>query len=248
VIIHRAPIEEYRMPQSLQAATRARDLLGYAGSPPDPSWPDGARVAVSIVVNFEEGAEFSISDGDPENEAVYEIEQRLAGRPDPAIDSHFEYGSRAGWWRIMEVLGQHGAPATVSSSGSAVERLPLLAQDAVRRGHEVSAHGWRWEGHADLDEAEERERITRTIAAITAVTGSRPVGWHTRSPGSVNTRRLLVEEGGFLYDSDAYNDDLPYFVLVGGKRHLVLPYAFDTNDMQFFHTTGSAALPISPLM
>src|SRR5215831_17099062 len=233
---HRVPIEDYRMPQIRQAGTRTRDLLGYAGSPPDPRWPGGARVAVSIVVNFEEGAEFSISDGDPENEAVYEIEQRLAGRPDPAIDSHFEYGSRAGWWRIMEVLGQHGAPATVSSSGRAVERLPLLAQDAVRRGHEISAHGWRWEGHADLDESEERDRIARTVAAIKAVTGTRPVGWHTRSPGSVNTRRLLVEEGGFLYDSDAYNDDLPYFVQVGDKRHLVLPYAFDTNDMQFFHT------------
>ena len=108
----------------------------------------------------------------------------------------------------------------MSSSGRAVERLPLLAQDAVRRGHEVSAHGWRWEGHADLDEAEERDRIARTVAAITAVTGIRPIGWHTRSPGSVNTRRLLVEEGGFLYDSDAYNDDLPYFVVVGDKRHL----------------------------
>src|SRR6267378_7388430 len=205
-------------------------------APPDPRWPGGARVAVSIVVNFEEGAEFSVTDGDPENEAVYEIEQRLAGRPDPAIDSHFEYGSRAAWWRIMEVLGQFGAPATVSSSGRAVERLPLLAQDAVRRGHEVSAHGWRWEGHADLDEAEERDRIARTVAAITAVTGIGPIAWHTRSPGSVNTRRLLVEEGGFLYDSDAYNDDLPYFVVVSDKRHLVLPYAFDTNDMQFFHT------------
>ena len=224
------------MPQSPEIVTKTRDLLGYVGSPPDPHWPGGARVAVSIVVNFEEGAEFSIADGDPQNEAVYEIEQRLADRPDPAIDSHFEYGSRAGWWRIMEVLREHGAPATVSSSGRAVDRLPLLAQDAVRRGHEVSAHGWRWEGHADLDEAEERDRIARTVAAIRAVTGIRPVGWHTRSPGSVNTRRLLVEEGGFLYDSDAYNDDLPYFVTVDGKRHLVLPYAFDTNDMQFFHT------------
>ena len=224
------------MPQSPLIVTRTRDLLGYAGSPPDPRWPGGARVAVSIVVNFEEGAEFSINDGDCENEAVYEIEQRLAGRPDPAIDSHFEYGSRAGWWRIMEVLGQHGAPATVSSGGRAVERLPLLAQDVVRRGHEVSAHGWRWEGHAGLDEAEERDRIARTVAAIKEVTGSRSVGWHTRSPGSINTRRLLVEEGGFLYDSDAYIDYLPYFVQVGDKRHLVLPYAFDTNDMQFFHT------------
>jgi peptidoglycan/xylan/chitin deacetylase (PgdA/CDA1 family) len=214
----------------------SRDLLGYAGSPPDPRWPGGARVAVSVVVNFEEGAEYSIADGDGENEAVYEIEQRIVGRPDPAIDSHFEYGSRAGWWRIMDVLRDHRARATVSASGRAVERLPLLARDAVDRGHEVSAHGWRWESHDGLDEATERDRIVRTVAAIAVTTGVRPVGWHTRSPGSPNTRRLLVEEGGFLYDSDAYNDDLPYFDHVGGKRHLVLPYAFDTNDMQFFHT------------
>lgn len=220
----------------MQQPSRARDLLGYAGSPPHPHWPGGARVAVSIVVNFEEGAEFSVTDGDTENEAVYEIEQPVLGQPNPAIDSHFEYGSRAGWWRIMEVLEQHKAPVTVSSSGRAVERLPPLAQDAVRRGHEISAHGWRWEGHADLGEAEERDRIARTVATIKNVTGLRPVGWHTRSPGSANTRRLLVEEGGFLYDSDAYNHDLPFFVEVAGKRHLVLPYAFDTNDMQFFHT------------
>jgi peptidoglycan/xylan/chitin deacetylase (PgdA/CDA1 family) len=214
----------------------SRDLLGYAGSPPDPRWPGGARVAVSFVVNFEEGAEYSIADGDGENEAVYEIEQRLVGQPDPAIDSHFEYGSRAGWWRIMDVLERHGAKATVSACGRAVERLPMLAADAVRRGHEVSAHGWRWESHHALDEATERERIALAVAAIRQATGIRPVGWHTRSPASYRTRRLLVEEGGFLYDSDAYNDDLPYFVQVGSHRHLVLPYAFDTNDMQFFHT------------
>jgi peptidoglycan/xylan/chitin deacetylase (PgdA/CDA1 family) len=218
-------------------ATRSdRDLLGYGGAPPDPRWPGGARVAVSLVVNFEEGAEYSIADGDSENEAVYEIDQRLVGRRDPAIDSHFEYGSRAGWWRIMRVLEKHGAKATVSACGRAVERLPLLAADAVRRGHEVAAHGWRWESHDRLDEAAERDRIARTVAAIARACGARPLGWHTRSPGSANTRRLLVEEGGFLYDSDAYNDDLPYFVEVAGRRHLVLPYAFDTNDMQFFHT------------
>jgi peptidoglycan/xylan/chitin deacetylase (PgdA/CDA1 family) len=220
-----------------------RDFLGYAGSPPDPRWPGGARVAVSLVVNFEEGAEYSISDGDGENEAVYEIDQQLPGRPDPAIDSHFEYGTRAGWWRIMDVLERHGVAATVSASGRAVQRSPKLAADAVRRGHEVSAHGWRWESHHVLDEATERERIAHTVDAIRQATGTRPVGWHTRSPGSYNTRRLLVEEGGFLYDSDAYNDDLPYFVQVDDRRHLVLPYAFDTNDMQFFHTqrfSGSA--------
>lgn len=198
-------------------------------------WPNGTGVAVSFVVNFEEGAEFTVSGGDARNEAIYEVHHRLDG-PDPCIESHFEYGTRAAWWRVMDVFDRYNAKATVSACGLAVERSPLLAQDAVTRGHEVSAHGWRWESHAGLAEAEERERIRRTVQAITAATGRRPLGWHTRSAASANTRRLLVEEGGFLYDSDAYNDDLPYFVAVGGQRHLVLPYAFDTNDMQFQNT------------
>lgn len=213
-----------------------RDLLGYGGKAPDPRWPNRARVAVSFVVNFEEGAEFAISEGDAENETVYEVDQRLVGQPDPCIESHFEYGTRAGWWRVMEVLERAQAKATVSACGQAVERLPELARDAVRRGHEVSAHGWRWESHAGLAEDEERDRIARTVAAIATATGERPVGWHTRSAASPNTRRLLVEEGGFLYDSDAYNDDLPYFTQVAGRWHLVLPYAFDTNDMHFQQT------------
>jgi peptidoglycan/xylan/chitin deacetylase (PgdA/CDA1 family) len=213
-----------------------RDLLGYGGKAPDPRWPNRARVAVSFVVNFEEGAEFAISEGDAENETVYEVDQRLIGQPDPCIESHFEYGTRAGWWRVMEVLERAQAKATVSACGQAVERLPELARDAVRRGHEVSAHGWRWESHAGMAEEDERDRIARTVAAIAAATGERPVGWHTRSAASPNTRRLLVEEGGFLYDSDAYNDDLPYFTQVAGRRHLVLPYAFDTNDMHFQQT------------
>ena len=219
----------------LRDSPTGRDLLGYGDSPPDPRWPGGARVAVSFVVNFEEGAEFSVSEGDAENEAIYEVDHRISG-PDPCIDSHFEYGTRAGWWRIMDVLDRGGAKATVSACGQAVSRLPTLAADAVRRSHEVAAHGWRWESHAGLDEDTERLRIARTVAAITDATGVRPVGWHTRSAPSANTRRLLAEEGGFLYDSDAYNDDLPYFVHVAGRRHLVLPYAFDTNDMHFQHT------------
>ena len=133
----------------------------------------------------------------------------------------------------MDLLDRHGAKATVSACGRAVQRLPALAADAARRGHEVSAHGWRWESHAGMEEAMERQRIAWTVAAIEAATGTRPVGWHTRSAASQNTRRLLVEEGGFLYDSDAYNDDLPYRITVGGRQHLVLPYAFDTNDMHF---------------
>jgi peptidoglycan/xylan/chitin deacetylase (PgdA/CDA1 family) len=211
-----------------------RDLAGYRGKPPDPRWPGGARVAVSLVVNFEEGGEFAVSDGDRVNEGIYETVHRLDG-PDPCIESHFEYGTRAAWWRIMDLFDAHGVKVTVSSCGRAVERSPELARDAVARGHEVSAHGWRWESHAGMEEGAERQAIARTVAAIAQATGQRPVGWHTRSATSLNTRRLLVEEGGFLYDSDAYNDDLPYDLTVAGKRHLVIPYAFDTNDMQFYN-------------
>jgi peptidoglycan/xylan/chitin deacetylase (PgdA/CDA1 family) len=211
-----------------------RDFAGYRGKPPHPGWPNGARVAVSLVVNFEEGSELSMTDGDAGNEAIYEVVDRLEG-PDSCIDSHFEYGTRAAWWRIMDLLDAYGVRATVSACGRAVERSPELARDAVARGHEVSAHGWRWQSHVGMNEATEREVIARTVAAIERVTGQRPVGWHTRSATSPNTRRLLVEQGGFLYDSDAYNDDLPYYVEITGKHHLVLPYAFDTNDMQYYN-------------
>jgi peptidoglycan/xylan/chitin deacetylase (PgdA/CDA1 family) len=136
----------------------------------------------------------------------------------------------------MDVLAAHDAKATVSACGRAVERLPALGRDAIARGHELAAHGWRWESHAGMSEDAERQRIARTVAAITKATGVRPVGWHTRSASSANTRRLLLEEGGFLYDSDAYNDDLPLTLASGDRRHVVLPYAFDTNDMQFQNT------------
>jgi peptidoglycan/xylan/chitin deacetylase (PgdA/CDA1 family) len=212
-----------------------RDFLGYADAPPNPHWPGGAKVALSFVINFEEGAEFAVSEGDSVNEGVYEVDHRLDG-PDPCIESHFEYGARAGWWRIMDLFDAYGVKATVSACGRAVERSPALARDAIRRGHEVSAHGWRWESHAGMAEADERKAIARTVQAIANATGARPLGWHTRSAASQNTRRLLAEEGGFLYDCDAYNDDLPYFTEVAGKRHLVMPYAFDTNDMHFQHT------------
>ena len=214
----------------------SRDLWGYGPGKPDPRWPGGARVAVSFVVNFEEGAEYAVSEGDDRNETVHEVNTRFEGLPDPCLDSHFEYGPRAGWWRVADVLARHEVKATVSACGRAVERLPMLAMDAIKRGHEVSAHGWRWESHAGMTEEAERQRIAWTVAAIAQATGVRPVGWHTRSASSPNTRRLLVEEGGFLYDSDAYNDDLPYTLAFGGRPHVVMPYAFDTNDMQFQNT------------
>ena len=216
-----------------------RDLQGYGQHVPNIRWPQQeregvSRVAVSFVLNFEEGAEFSVTDGDDHNEAVYEVtdQQRVA---DACIDSHFEYGTRVGYWRIAELFDKFGVPFTLSACGRAVERSPWLARDVVQRGHEVSAHGYRWEKHIEMDEANERARIAAAVKAILDATGTPPVGWHTRSSPSPNTRALLAESG-FLYDSDAYNDDTPYFVLVNGKQHLVLPYAFDTNDMHFQHT------------
>jgi peptidoglycan/xylan/chitin deacetylase (PgdA/CDA1 family) len=211
-----------------------RDFQGYGRDLPAMRWPGGAGLAVSFVLNFEEGAEFSVADGDARNEGVYEVVDPRAGW-DPCIDSHFEYGTRTAWWRIADTFDRFEAPFTLSACGRAVERSPWLAQDAVARGHEVSAHGYRWQSHADMGIDEEEAVILASLEAIAQATGQRPVGWHTRSACTPNTRALLVKHG-FLYDSDAYNDDTPYFVLIDGRRHLVLPYAFDTNDMQFQHT------------
>jgi peptidoglycan/xylan/chitin deacetylase (PgdA/CDA1 family) len=211
-----------------------RDLKGYGNRPPAVVWPNDARVAVSFVLNFEEGAEFSIADGDPVNESVYEVIDQQETL-DPCIDTHFEYGTRVAYWRIMDLAGQYGVPLTVSACGRAAERSPWLVQDAARRGHEIAAHGYRWQTHAGMSVDEERQVIRATVEAIRQTVGRPPVGWHTRSVRTAHTRTLLREHG-FLYDSDAYNDDTPYFVNVDGAPHLVLPYAFDTNDMQFQHT------------
>lgn len=215
---------------------QARDLTGYGSTPPNPRWPQDARVAVSFVVNFEEGAEYSIAEGDVRNEGIYEVTDKLIDAPDPCIQSHFDYGTRAGWWRIAETFDRFQAPLTLSACGRAVERTPLIARDAARRGHEVSAHGWRWESHSVMSPDQERENIKKTVAAITKATGKRPVGWHTRSASSPSTRQLLIEEGGFLYDSDNYGDDLPQTLETDNGRYIILPYAFDTNDMHFQQT------------
>jgi len=211
----------------------SRDFLGYGARPPHPEWPGGAKLAVSLVVNVEEGAELSVSLGDERNEATYDIVEEVVGAPDPAKDTHFEYGARAGYWRIMDELDRHGFKAYMNCCARALTLSPWMGRDAAARGHEIGCHSYRWERHAGMAEADERAAIARAVREIEAAAGVRPVGWHTRSASSPNTRRLLVEEGGFLYDSDAYNDDLPFVQSVGGVDHVVLPYSFDTNDMRF---------------
>lgn len=208
----------------------SRDLVGHGRNPPDPRWPGGARLALSFVVNVEEGAEMSLASGDARNESVHEIREEVTGQPDPCMETHFAYGARAGLWRILDAFAAHDMRATFSACGRAIAHSPHLARAPAEAGHEVSAHGWRWESHANMPEDVERAVIARTVAAIRDATGQRPVGWHTRSASSMNTRRLLLEEGGFLYDSDAYDDDLPR---MHSPKHVILPYAFDTNDMRF---------------
>ncbi|WP_439597785.1 polysaccharide deacetylase family protein [Falsiroseomonas sp.] len=208
----------------------SRDLAGRAGAPSSARWPGGAKLALSFVVNVEEGAELSLTSGDARNEATYEAREEVVGHPDPCMESHFGYGSRIGLWRILDAFDAHGVKATFSSCGRAVAATPILAAAPHARGHEISAHGWRWESHAGMAEDTERAVIAATVAAIRDATGERPVGWHTRSASSVNTRRLLLEEGGFLYDSDNYDEDLPR---LHSATHVRLPYAFDTNDMRF---------------
>lgn len=211
----------------------ARDLAGYGRDLPVAAWPEEARLALSFVVNVEEGAELSLTSGDARNESTYEIREEVEGHPDPCMETHFAYGARAGLWRILDLFEAFGVQATFSACGRAIAATPFLAAEPAARGHEISAHGWRWERHAGMAEATERAVIARTVQAIDQACGARPVGWHTRSAPSVNTRRLLVEEGGFLYDSDAYDDDLPRIASVAGRPHVILPYAFDTNDMRF---------------
>jgi allantoinase len=218
----------------------ARDFQGYGDNVPTLRWPGGAGLAVSFVLNVEEGAELSLTSGDERNESRHEVNHEVVGAPDLCMESHFEYGARVGYRRITRMLMEAGVPLTLNACARALEATPWIAQDAAANGFEICCHGWRWESHAGMDEAQERARIARSVETIRRLHGRAPVGWHTKSSASVNTRRLLVEHGGFLYDSDAYNDDLPYYLPVGGRQHLVLPYAFDTNDMRFFDSFAFA--------
>jgi peptidoglycan/xylan/chitin deacetylase (PgdA/CDA1 family) len=215
-----------------------RDLVGYGGVWPDIRWPNGARLAVSVVVNFEEGAEQQVGDGDPRCEPVGEFASVVApGSRDMGQEQIFAYGMRAGLWRILDALERHRVPATFLMCGRAVERAPRLAAAVVARGHEAAVHGWLWRPHADYSTAEEEARdLDRCIRAIERACSVTPRGFFCRGSESRWTRGLL-QARGFLYTSNAFDDDLPY----RDPQHpelLVLPYALDSNDSKFFHPNG----------
>ncbi len=213
--------------------TSGRDFVGYADTPPDIRWPGGARIAVNFVLNVEEGSEYSIGDGDGRTDAALsEVAQPRVPRGDRDLgaESMFEYGSRVGFWRIHRLFRDSGLPLTVFAAAVALERNPAVTQAIAESDWDVVCHGRRWIEHYLLDEQTEREEIARAFDSIRRLVGRAPEGWYCRYAPSLATRRLLVEHGGFTYDSDAYNDELPYWVSVEGRAHLVVPYSLVTND------------------
>lgn len=217
-----------------------RDFIGYGMNLPVVRWPNGARIALQVVVNYEEGSEYSRLDGDAHREPTGDLASPIPlDQRDLLNESFFEYGSRVGVWRLLNLLDKHNIKCTFLACGLALERNPEVAREITRRGHEPAGHGYRWEEYHKMNREQEREAIHKAVDAIRRTTGERPLGWMPRYGPSLNTRELVVEEGGFIYDScHAINDDLPYFVNVNGKRWLVVPYSNDVNDARAFRGGG----------
>jgi putative urate catabolism protein len=221
-----------------------RDLIGYGREVPHADWPGGARLALQFVLNYEEGGERSVLHGDAGSEQFL---SEIPGAPSyPArhmsMESIYEYGSRVGAWRILDEFARRKLPLTVFGVAMAMQRNPAFVQAALAEGHEIASHGWRWIHYQDIAEAEEREHLGRAVAIHTELCGAPPAGWYT-GRDSPNTRRLVVEHGGFEYDSDSYGDELPFWTEValadGSRRpHLVVPYTLDANDMRFAVSPG----------
>ena len=217
-----------------------RDMVGYGRTPPDPRWPDGARIAVQFVINYEEGGENNILHGDAASEAfLSEIvgAAALPGVRHMNMESIYEYGSRAGFWRLHRLFTTRGIPVTVYAVAMALERNAEAAAAMTEAGWEVASHGYRWIDYQYVDEATERDHMRRALEIQTRVLGERPLGWYTGRT-SPQTRRLVVEDGGFLYDADSYADDLPYWTTEYGRPHLIVPYTLDNNDMRFATAQG----------
>ncbi|MCF8466370.1 MAG: allantoinase PuuE [Sneathiella sp.] len=217
-----------------------RDMIGYGATPPDPKWPGGARIALQFVLNYEEGGENSILHGDDASESfLSEIigAQPLVGVRHISMESLYEYGSRAGVWRLLRLFEKFDIPLTIFGVAMALERNPEVTRAFVDLGHEICSHGYRWINYQYVPETVERSHMRQAIEIIERMTGQRPLGWYTGRT-SPNTRRLVAEEGGFLYDADAYDDDLPYWITEVGRHQLIVPYSLDVNDMRFASLQG----------
>ena len=222
---------------------RERDVVGYGPAPPAFEWPDGAGVVVNVVLVYEEGSEYSVLWGDDRNDGWGEYPEPGVQPPqrDPGTESHYEYGSRAGVWRLARIFDEANIPVTVSAAAVALELNPAVAEWMSDRDHDLLGHGWRWIELWRMSRDEERVHLGRAIETYERVLGQRPLGWNCRSWPSEATRELLVEEGGFLYDSDGCADDLPYYARCLGKPFLVVPYTKTYNDSRFIVNPGFAS-------
>jgi len=220
-----------------------RDLVGYGPHPPHPRWPGGARIAVQFVLNYEEGAENSVLHGDSASETF--LSEIIGATPFTdrhlSMESLYEYGARAGVWRLLRLFETRAIPLTIFGVAMALARNPAVVDACVAAGHEIASHALRWISYQNVDEDVEREHVARAVETIARLTGAPPAGWYT-GRDSPRTRALVVEHGGFVYDADSYADDLPYWTNVatrqGTQPHLVVPYALDTNDMRFATAQG----------
>jgi allantoinase len=211
-----------------------RDYIGYAGNPPKPEWPNGARLALNIVINYEEGSELGAFEDDAQREPAAEAQYPVPlTERELTQESMFEYGSRVGVWRIMRILDKYDCTSTIFACAAALERNPEVAQAFVKRGYDFAGHGYRWVSHYGMTEEQIREDLRRTRESIERTTGQRIIGWFTRPVQTPATRRLLMEEG-YLYDSGAVNDDLPYFEKINDRPFLVVPYTLDQNDTRYW--------------
>jgi putative urate catabolism protein len=225
---------------SLNTSDYPRDLVGYGPKPPKPKWPGSARVALQFVLNYEEGGENSVLHGDKASEAfLSEIvgAQPLEGVRHMSMESIYEYGSRVGVWRLLDLFARYEMPFTVFGVAMAMERNPAVVEAFLKAEHEIASHGWRWINYQYVPLEVEREHMQRAIEIQRRLTGERPLGWYTGRT-SPNTRRLVVEDGGFIYDADDYNDDVPWYDKRYGKAQLVVPYTLDANDMRFATAQG----------
>ena len=217
-----------------------RDLIGYGATPPYAAWPNGARIAVQFVLNYEEGAERSILHGDPVSEFFLSEmvgAQPIAGMRNMSMESLYEYGSRAGFWRIRRLFDDLGLPLTVFGVAQAMECHPDAVEAMMQSGWEIASHGYRWIDYQHFTPDQELEHIQKAIEIQARLTGTRPLGWY-QGRTSPNTARLVAEDGGFVYDADSYADDLPYYDTQHGRPQLIVPYTLDANDMRFTAAQG----------
>jgi putative urate catabolism protein len=214
-------------------------MIGYGRNPPDPQWPGGAVVAVQFVLNYEEGAENSVLDGDAASETFLSEITPADAFPNRhmSMESLYEYGSRAGLWRVLRVFERRGIPLTIFAVAQAMQRNPEAVAAFGELRHEIACHGLRWKSYQLVDRDTERAHLAEAVTVLRELTGATPLGWYT-GRDSPHTRELVVEHGGFVYDSDSYADDLPYWVRVHDTDHLVVPYSLDTNDMRFASAAG----------